>query len=414
MSVTLSSLRGLPRRTAVIGGAAATSLVLIAAAAVAAIPSAEGTISACYDLKLGIVRVIDAPTQKCTKFEKAISWNQRGPAGAPGVAGPAGADGVAGSAGADGAVGPVGPAGAAGEKGPGGVDGAQGPAGPSGATGPAGADGVPGAPGLAGAAGPAGLAGPAGPVGPAGPAGTGVASLDDLDGIACNVGTPGAGVVEISYTASTGAISMVCRATTVHALTIAKSGNGEGTITGSPGGISCGAVCAADIPSGQVVTLTATVGSASRFDGWGGACSGTSVTCSVTLDQAKAVTATFTNVFTLRLKVSSPVRTFSCGGVLTPLATCYAGAPATLSTDSAGFSCSADSSGGRDTDEKFSVENECSKVVLAGVPITVTGTTGTAVMGVLSMSGNGGCVVVADSCTVLMTADTTILLVSRR
>src|SRR5205807_1983670 len=44
---------------------------------------------------------------------------------------------------------------------------------------------------------------------------------------------------------------------------------------------------------GTVVTLTATANPGSTFTAWGGACSGTG-TCTVTLDQARSVTATFT------------------------------------------------------------------------------------------------------------------------
>ncbi len=46
--------------------------------------------------------------------------------------------------------------------------------------------------------------------------------------------------------------------------------------------------------SGTVVRLTATPGSDSVFSSWSGACSGSSVTCDVTMDAAKSVTATFT------------------------------------------------------------------------------------------------------------------------
>src|SRR6185436_2097540 len=41
------------------------------------------------------------------------------------------------------------------------------------------------------------------------------------------------------------------------------------------------------------VTLTASATGGSAFTGWGGACSGTVSTCTVTVDSAKFVTATF-------------------------------------------------------------------------------------------------------------------------
>jgi hypothetical protein len=72
------------RRTLVVAVAAA----LIAAAAgiaYAAIPGSNGVISACY-AKDGDLRVIDAATgAKCKSGETALSWNQQGPTGAPGV-----------------------------------------------------------------------------------------------------------------------------------------------------------------------------------------------------------------------------------------------------------------------------------------------------------------------------------------
>ena len=76
-------------------------------------------------------------------------------------------------------------------------------------------------------------------------------------------------------------------------LFVNRSGTGTGTVTSSPTGINCGSTCAASFPNGQSVTLTATPGSGSAFTGWSGAgCSG-SGTCTVLMDQARIVTATF-------------------------------------------------------------------------------------------------------------------------
>jgi hypothetical protein len=58
------------------------------AVALAAIPSADGTITGCRDNRSGALRVIDAEAgQSCTAKETALTWNQTGPAGPPGVAG---------------------------------------------------------------------------------------------------------------------------------------------------------------------------------------------------------------------------------------------------------------------------------------------------------------------------------------
>jgi hypothetical protein len=96
----------------------------------AAIPSAHGVIHSCYNASgnpSGTLRVIDVEAgAKCSKNERALNFNQRGPkgdTGPQGPQGPTGETGPAGPAGTDGAAGPAGPAGAAGPPGP------QGPAG---------------------------------------------------------------------------------------------------------------------------------------------------------------------------------------------------------------------------------------------------------------------------------------------
>jgi hypothetical protein len=78
-------------------------------------------------------------------------------------------------------------------------------------------------------------------------------------------------------------------------LAVTKSGTGTGTVTSSPSGISCGSTCSENFSSGTVVNLTATPDSGSTFAGWSGACSGTGA-CSVTMDAAKSVSATFNSI----------------------------------------------------------------------------------------------------------------------
>ena len=77
-----------------------------------------------------------------------------------------------------------------------------------------------------------------------------------------------------------------------HTLTVTKAGTGSGTVTSSPAGIDCGSTCAVTFPGGTMVTLTATPAAGSTFTGWSGDCTGTG-TCTVTMDQDRAVTATF-------------------------------------------------------------------------------------------------------------------------
>jgi len=47
------------------------------------------------------------------------------------------------------------------------------------------------------------------------------------------------------------------------------------------------------VQGGSTVTLTASAGGGTRFTGWGGACSGASSTCNLTLQSDTKVTAEF-------------------------------------------------------------------------------------------------------------------------
>src|SRR5258706_287699 len=78
----------------------------------------------------------------------------------------------------------------------------------------------------------------------------------------------------------------------VRALTVTKAGSGAGSVTSNVTGINCGATCSANFNPGTVVTLSAAAANDSVFTGWSRACSGTG-SCMVTMDSAKAVTATF-------------------------------------------------------------------------------------------------------------------------
>jgi hypothetical protein len=79
--------------------------------------SAHGDIiHACVLRTTGALRVIDA-NKSCSPNERAIEWDQIGPAGPAGPAGPTGLAGPAGPAGPQGPAGPAGPAGPEGPKG---------------------------------------------------------------------------------------------------------------------------------------------------------------------------------------------------------------------------------------------------------------------------------------------------------
>jgi hypothetical protein len=81
-------------------------------------------------------------------------------------------------------------------------------------------------------------------------------------------------------------------AATTQTLTVGKAGTGSGTVTSNPAGINCGADCSEAYDSGTVVTLSPAPDAGSAFAGWSGGCSG-SGSCSVTMSQARSVTATF-------------------------------------------------------------------------------------------------------------------------
>jgi hypothetical protein len=261
-------------------------------AAVAAIPAGDGTITACYVPSSGAIHLIDPSRgQKCGSGEKQLVWNQSGPAGAVGPAGP---------------VGPIGPMGSPGVPGPKGDTGVVGPSGPTGAQ---------------------GTPGDTGPQGPAGPPGAGVASFDDLEGTTCRVGTSQEGLIHTTYDAS-GVAMLTCVATTLFSITVTRTGSGIGTVTSSPAGINCGSTCQATFTPDAQVTLTASAGSNSAFTGWSDDCSGSVTTCTVTMSQARTVTANFVHLVSIFVGIDSTTG----GGTFDPYGT--------NRVTGTGFSCS--------------------------------------------------------------------------
>ncbi len=88
------------------------------------------------------------------------------------------------------------------------------------------------------------------------------------------------------------------------ALTVTSAGSGTGTVTSDVGGINCPPSCSSTQTQGTAIKLTATPAAASKFTGWSGACTGTGV-CTVTLDGAKNVTATFAKQQALTVSVDA-------------------------------------------------------------------------------------------------------------
>jgi hypothetical protein len=85
---------------------------------------------------------------------------------------------------------------------------------------------------------------------------------------------------------------------TVYNLTVARTGTGAGTLTSLDSLVNCGTACVQTYFSGTSVTLSAAAAVGSVFSGWsGGGCAGTG-TCTLTMNAATPVTATFTAIMT--------------------------------------------------------------------------------------------------------------------
>jgi alpha-tubulin suppressor-like RCC1 family protein len=76
-------------------------------------------------------------------------------------------------------------------------------------------------------------------------------------------------------------------------LSVVRAGAGTGSVTSSPAGINCGADCSEPYASGTGVTLTASATGGSTLAGWSGCDTVSGATCTVTMNAARTVTATF-------------------------------------------------------------------------------------------------------------------------
>ena len=308
-------------RKAAVG--AATAVVLVGGgSAVAAAAGSATTSASVYQGCLGpsgqlhAITVDASVVPNCPGGERAITWNQTGPIGPQG---PKGDTGDMGATGPQGLQGATGEAGAPGPQGPKGDTGATGPQGPKGDTGAPGPQGDPGVQGQAGPAGPTGPAGPAGPPGPAGSAGTGLQKLEDLNGLPCGGDTNFAGALTVTMDNSGGApaVHLTCQPSSP-VLTVkmalypgdysyncgtfidpdkvcTEAQNASGRVTSAPSGLVCTTgTCQYPFSNNTQVTLTATPGRYTTFNGWSGDCSASPTnTCTVTMDQARTVFASF-------------------------------------------------------------------------------------------------------------------------
>jgi Collagen triple helix repeat (20 copies) len=132
--------RAIMRRSFKVATGVLAITLLSSGLAMAAIPSEDGTITACYSRDGGLLtprgalRVVDS-ADECRRGENALTWNQEGQ---PGPAGPVGPTGPQGEPGAQGPAGAPGQDGANGQDGADGQDGQPGPQGPAGPPGPPG------------------------------------------------------------------------------------------------------------------------------------------------------------------------------------------------------------------------------------------------------------------------------------
>ena len=103
-----------------------------------------------------------------------------------------------------------------------------------------------------------------------------------------------------------------------YTLWVYKNVSGGGTVRSQPYGIICDTLCrltSYDFAQGTVVTLFATPAPGYVFKGWSGDCSGTSTSCTLTIDKEKRVYATFDRLsYTLTVN-----KTPTTGGTITSL-----------------------------------------------------------------------------------------------
>ena len=189
--------------------------------------------------------------------------------------------------------------------------------------------------GPAGPPGPAGPQGSPGATGPQGPAGAGVGSFDDLAGLPCREGTAREGVIRVSY--ADDVADARCVPTDLSLLAVDVAGDGTGTVTSVPAGIACGTDCATSYAPGEQVTLTAAPGAGSRLGRWSGACSGTALSCTVTMDQARDVTATFERVFSLSVSPGYVLTLDDGNGTLFQVLPGYVTGPGDFRCDGEGY-----------------------------------------------------------------------------
>lgn len=145
---------------------------------------------------------------------------------------------------------------------------------------------------------------------------------------------------------------------------------GSGSVNSTPSGIiSCSTSCTADLLLETTVVLTAAPAAGHALSAWGGACSGSASTCTVTMNQARSVSATFVSV--------GSGTTLALGVVVV--------GSGTVSSQPAGINCSAG----------------CSASFQSGSLVTLTATPS---IGQELSAWSGACTGNTTTCTVTMSA----------
>jgi hypothetical protein len=111
------------------------------------------------------------------------------------------------------------------------------------------------------------------------------------------VGTIAQGTAHVVFPQNSRTIVLQCEPAVQ--FTLAVQVTGDGLVISDSGGIACQLPfthCSAQFDPLTKVTLTAQPANAAQFVGWGGACSGSNLQCTVTMDQALTVLATFSGV----------------------------------------------------------------------------------------------------------------------
>ena len=189
-------------------------------------------------------------------------------------------------------------------------------------------------------------------------------AIDFMSGVASRVG-------DVDSMPDSGWAQLRGFGVVTHPLSVARTGAGAGSVWSGGGEIDCPARCSASVRQGTTVTLHAEPADGSVFTWWGGACAGagTSTSCTVRVDAATNVTARFDK------RVAVKVDVWGGGSVR---------------ADAAGVTCPA----------------VCTGSMLTGRQVTFVAT---AAPGWEFGWWSGGCKGTTTTCTMTVTAQTTVV-----